>query len=620
MFLMSRHSGACRFSFGQLLLGLSLLGITCESRAAFESLSYEVVSGAAGTGVFRIFANFSDSEDELIAIFGNADHQLSLAGNLDPALDESGVTESWLTIGEEPANLNVLYSVGMTDALIALSNGTGFTVNSDAGGMIFTHPGAMEQAMAGEDMKVLIGQFKLNGGQAELSMNLYWKNAMGASVETLDVSLMFPSADVMGCTDLNACNYAELAAIDDGSCTYATGIVDCNGLCLNDTDLDGVCDEDEIEGCTNPVADNFSELATEDDGTCMVQGCTDAAADNFDQTATTDDGGCLFVGCLDVDALNFDLNANSAGECEYAPAGFSGASWEQVGTWEGTPVYRIYIDFTNVNDQLIALFGTSESPLSLSSSDSFLHDEMGNSLAMVTSMDLSDSWVTIGQSSEGEGGLYQAGMESAFANFESGGELLVDSYSGGMWFSSPSEEPNGARTYPVEGRALVGQVITKGQVSCHWNVRCESPSGEQYSEVVDMQFPLGTLGCVDVGACNFDESAELSDGSCEFDSCAGCTLANAVNFDAEATIDDGSCTIEGCTYEEADNYAPEANSDDGSCYFGDVICGLGTVWDEDSETCIWTDTCPTDIDGNGYRGMNDLLLLLASFASFCEVE
>ena len=432
MFSILHRSWAARIVFSQLLLGLGLLGITCESRAAFESLSYEMVNGEAGTGVFRIFANFSDSEDELIAIFGNADHHMSLDGDLGSDLDESGVPENWFTIGEEPSSINALYTVGMTDALDALANGTGFTVNSDAGGMIFTHPGAMEQAMAGEDLKVLIGQFKLNGGQAELSMSLYWKNAMGASVETFDVSLLFPSASALGCTDLDACNYAESAAIDDGSCAYATSTVDCNGLCFNDADLDGVCDEDEIEGCTNPVADNFSELATEDDGTCIVQGCTDVAAENFDQAATSDDGGCLFVGCLDVDALNFDLHANAEGECEYAPAGFSGASWEQVGTWEGTPVYRIYIDFVNVNDQLIALFGTSESPLLLSSSDSFLQDGMGNSLAMVTSMDLSDSWITIGQSLEGEGGLYQVGMESAFANFESGGELLVDSFSGGM--------------------------------------------------------------------------------------------------------------------------------------------------------------------------------------------
>ena len=55
-----------------------------------------------------------------------------------------------------------------------------------------------------------------------------------------------------GCTE--RCSVTTIPAnTDDGSCEYADGY-DCNGICLTDTDGDGVCDEFEIEGCTIEMA------------------------------------------------------------------------------------------------------------------------------------------------------------------------------------------------------------------------------------------------------------------------------------------------------------------------------------------------------------------------------
>ena len=49
-------------------------------------------------------------------------------------------------------------------------------------------------------------------------------------------------AVVPGCTDFMACNYDITATEDDNSCEYAELGYDCNGDCLIDLDEDGICD------------------------------------------------------------------------------------------------------------------------------------------------------------------------------------------------------------------------------------------------------------------------------------------------------------------------------------------------------------------------------------------
>ena len=90
-------------------------------------------------------------------------------------------------------------------------------------------------------------------------------------------------------------------------------------------------------------------------------------------------------------------------------------------------------------------------------------------------------------------------------------------------------------------------------------------------------------GCMDSGACNFDPSAAVDDGSCCFVDC-GCTNSNALNFIASATCDDNSCEFQtGCTNVDASNYNSEALVEDGSCTF----LVSGHVFDDLNENGIW---------------------------------
>ena len=137
-----------------------------------------------------------------------------------------------------------------------------------------------------------------------------------------------------GCNDSEACNFEEGAIQDDGSCLYPLDIygseaVDCDGICLTDSDGDGICDQNEILGCTNPLACNFIPEATQNDGFCEFNscfGCTYEYACNYDPDALNSDGSCVFgecSGCTDGNACNFNPTvADDDGSCTYAPEGY----------------------------------------------------------------------------------------------------------------------------------------------------------------------------------------------------------------------------------------------------------------------------------------------------------
>jgi hypothetical protein len=181
-------------------------------------------------------------------------------------------------------------------------------------------------------------------------------------------------APVPGCTDADACNYNASATQDNGSCTYPSqSYLNCGGSCINDTDSDGICNENEVPGCTDATACNYNASATDDNATCTypaqtylncagncindtdndgicneleVPGCTDPTACNYNATATEEDATCTYPeqtylncdgscindsdsdgicneneteGCTDPSACNYSSAAtDNNGSCEYA--------------------------------------------------------------------------------------------------------------------------------------------------------------------------------------------------------------------------------------------------------------------------------------------------------------
>lgn len=59
------------------------------------------------------------------------------------------------------------------------------------------------------------------------------------------------------------------------------------------------------------------------------------------------------------------------------------------------------------------------------------------------------------------------------------------------------------------------------------------PEGQVWSEQYGM---CAVAGCTNTRACNYNRSARVDDGSCEFGSCTGCMMTGADNYDPNATI------------------------------------------------------------------------------------
>ena len=95
---------------------------------------------------------------------------------------------------------------------------------------------------------------------------------------------------------------------------YPEANFDCDGVCLNDADADGICDEFEVAGCTDASACNYAAAATDDDGVArMLRLVMRAMEVGFDSDS---DGVCdqnEVTGCQDSTACNYDSTVTDAG-------------------------------------------------------------------------------------------------------------------------------------------------------------------------------------------------------------------------------------------------------------------------------------------------------------------
>ena len=143
-----------------------------------------------------------------------------------------------------------------------------------------------------------------------------------------DVNMnMICDEEETGCTDMTACNFDASNVFEaNDECEYAEAGYDCDGNCLMDADMDGICDEFEVPGCTDNMACNFNADATDDDGSCVFadEACEECAEDGTVVLNDADgDGVCdedEIEGCFDETACNYNPDVTDVNNdlCEYA--------------------------------------------------------------------------------------------------------------------------------------------------------------------------------------------------------------------------------------------------------------------------------------------------------------
>ena len=163
--------------------------IASSAMADYTGLTSVNVDNGDGTWTAQIYANFSAATDELDAVFGDAQNALSISTSgmfyqnalggatsqsINPALIPlfpSLALDSWVTIGRIDQTDNALLNIGI--------DFSGF----EAGGSISTDNGSWfatpddPQVLAGDDLRVLVGQFTMMGMDDNVSgvLNLQGK-------------------------------------------------------------------------------------------------------------------------------------------------------------------------------------------------------------------------------------------------------------------------------------------------------------------------------------------------------------------------------------------------------------------------------------------------------------
>ncbi|MAJ43447.1 MAG: hypothetical protein CMF96_01705, partial [Candidatus Marinimicrobia bacterium] len=189
--------------------------------------------------------------------------------------------------------------------------------------------------------------------------------------------------DVPGCTDVEACNFDELATFDNGSCLFndcngecgGAAVEDCNGVCGGTalTDACGECEGDgsACAGCANAsyYADSYCDASNNtaecnyDGGDCCPSDCLDPGANDPNDLydCETNGGDCL--DCIDPSSADLA----EGGECDpnvdppTAPTGLAceggydvvdgptiNLSWDAV---EGAENYEVFYYLPSCEEQ-----------------------------------------------------------------------------------------------------------------------------------------------------------------------------------------------------------------------------------------------------------------------------
>ena len=473
-----------------------------------------------------------------------------------------------------------------------------------------------------------------------------------------------------GCTDPDACNYDSDACNDDGSCiepewylpiTVGNGqaLFACSNISGYVLASNQSCAADVIASDSYCSNGNWDEICQNAYDCCLDtqhHGCTIEGTCNYNSDACWDDGSCF--SCIPGSSC-FNLKISGGGSM--FP---SDGIWELIGSdgiVEATGDYYFGISSAGVLEIDLCV-----------PEDCYTFQIIPEPLTSGVSWDLEFEGVlfsgntneTASLSSSGAGGCMNiiacnydefACYDDGSCDFNTPSVLLedienhtwlmqTDPFCDGLYSSGYWVELHVDNTYTTEGgssgiwSACVsdfsllsdGGSLFTGSVSLSTDYYI---AGTFNTNPEDMFTFMGCfkmtsiiIGCTDLLACNYSESATYDDGTCTYPGCEdplACNYLQNPGCLESCIYPEGQ--ILGCTYSTATNYDPNNNVDDGTCIFdltNPDLCGSGTYFDAVTGTCLPDGSgtgggCPGDLDNDGFINTNDLLAFLAVFGSAC---
>ncbi len=483
-----------------------------------------------------------------------------------------------------------------------------------------------------------------NDGSCLFPMPFY--NCDENCLNDVDGDSICDELEIVGCQNINACNYNS-SATDSGDCSFViatcdtcSGQTDGSGMVIeNDIDGDGVCDADEVSGCQDEGSLNFNEDATDSDDSCLYPNCvwndsfcyengmvmesmgfavapegesilltfnTGLVEENYDQIYVYDgmdiatsnvlwveglagDGqGNLFLDGIEVHSpsgvVNIVMSSDGSVSCGDNAPGFSTIEWSAVCGVEGCMDWQACNYDINANvengscgyESITLMINADAHPSEIS------WDFSDDDDIVAASGTFNDSEVCL------VSGCY------TFTIYDSAGDGLCCAYGDGSYSVM---DANGVTL--ADGGNYAGQESTSFCLPA---------------------FP----GCIDALACNFDEDANLDDGTCEYPGVRDCDNVCYADEDGDGLCDfsEDNCSDLtacnwnedthgnfGCVYpvflfldEDGDGFGDSDNAHPNSCLQGGVaegyVANAEDCDDSDAEITVAT-IWYLDADGDG---------------------
>jgi hypothetical protein len=187
----------------------------------------------------------------------------------------------------------------------------------------------------------------------------------------------------------------------------------------------------------------------------------------------------------------------------------------------GNVTWRVYAEFDNPTDQLIAMYGFDTQPMSVSTSTTFYQNTFGGPI----SLDINpaffglvpeiewDSYFTLAYADNVGSTLNTIGLDTYFDLFEAGGGFVVNDIVGGSLFLLPGDP---SALPDVNGQIMLGQFTTDGLIDLTLNLQWRDAANISFQEVGVTLSLSGVPGCMDSTALNYSSLATEDDGSCTY--------------------------------------------------------------------------------------------------------